>query len=63
MKTPKCEFCMTKVRNRKIEPGHVFCMTLWREVDPDETCWDCDSNADAVIPMVEQESETDNGNI
>ena len=45
---------MTKIRNRQIEPGHVFCMTLWREVDPDETCFDCDSNSDAVIPIADQ---------
>lgn len=46
MNKPKCEFCLTKIENRKISPGRVFCMTLWREVDPDETCFDCANNQD-----------------
>ena len=46
MNKPKCEFCLTKIENRKISPERVFCMTLWREVDPYETCFDCASNQD-----------------
>ena len=46
MQQPKCEFCLTQgmLPMRKLEPGCVFCMTLWREVRPEESCWDCASN-------------------
>ena len=45
METPECEFCLTRILNRRIAPGCVFCMTLWRDVEPGGECADCDSNA------------------
>lgn len=45
METPECEFCFTRILNHCIAPGCVFCMTLWRDVSPDEECADCESNA------------------
>lgn len=53
MNVPRCEFCLTKILNRKIEPGCVFCMTLWEDVRPDDKCFDCDSNKD----FTEQQGE------
>ena len=49
MTVPKCEFCLTQemLPARKLEPGCVFCMTLWREVRQEESCWDCASNEEA----------------
>ena len=46
MPQPKCEYCLTQgmLPARKLEPGCVFCMTLWREVRPEESCCDCASN-------------------
>ena len=46
MQLPKCEFCLTQgmLPVRKLEPGCVFCMTLWRDVRPEESCLDCASN-------------------
>lgn len=46
MQHPKCEFCLTQgmLPARKLEPGCVFCMTLWREIRPKESCSDCASN-------------------
>ena len=46
MPLPKCEYCLTQgmLPVRKLEPGCVFCMTLWRDVRPEESCWDCASN-------------------
>lgn len=49
METPECEFCLTSILNRRIAPGRVFCMTLWRDVEPGEECADCDSNARCVF--------------
>ena len=51
MHLPKCEFCLTQgmLPVRKLEPGCVFCMTLWREVRPEESCWDCASNEEAEV--------------
>lgn len=51
MPLPKCEFCLTQgmLPVRKLEPGCVFCMTLWREVQPEESCWDCASNEEAEV--------------
>lgn len=36
MQLPKCEFFLTQdeLPVRKLEPGCVFCMTLWRDVRP-----------------------------
>lgn len=52
MTVPKCEYCLTQgmLPTRKLEPGCVFCMTLWREVRPEESCWDCASNEEAGLP-------------
>ena len=51
MQLPKCEYCLTQglLPVRKLEPGCVFCMTLWREVRPEESCWDCASNEEADV--------------
>ena len=46
----KCEFCLTEIRNRAIEPGCVFCMTLWREVRPEESCRNCACNEEEDNP-------------
>ena len=48
MKTPNCEYCLQQgqIRNRTVEDGCVFCMTLWHDVDPDESCSDCANNKD-----------------
>ena len=57
MKTPKCEYCLQQgqIRNRTVEDGCVFCMTLWHDVDPDKSCSDCANNADFT------NGEEDNG--
>lgn len=44
MNKPKCEFCLTKIENRKIEQGCVFCMQRWKDMRPEEECYDCDNN-------------------
>lgn len=51
MPHPKCEYCLTQgmLPVRKLKPGCVFCMTLWREIRPEESCWDCASNEEAEI--------------
>lgn len=61
MPLPKCEFCLTQgmLPVRKLEPGCVFCMTLWREVRPEERCRDCASNEEAEVSDADSQLITD----
>lgn len=48
MNTPKCKRYLTRIENRKIAEGCVFCMNAWKDVQPDETCFDCAENEDCI---------------
>ena len=48
MNTPKCKRYLTRIENRVIAESCVFCMNAWKDVDPDETCFDCAENEDCI---------------